>query len=195
LLPIKCLYLSSFSSCTACPSPFCPTLIMLHKMCCCGRQIFCETFFNIVQSYHMHRSSMHWLYDKLEMQCYVLYRIILNPLHWAGIPWRYNQNYDGMEEERCPRHNIFMCLKVYDCTLKLYWLDISASHWIIWCEVHLFSIDFIQRIMLSTNPSLCSVKSHLCWSLVVTITCTLIVSVESWSDFGPRMSISGARYF
>jgi len=137
------------------------------------QEIFCETCFNIVQSCHMHRSSMHWLYDKLEMQCYALYWIILNPLHWAGIPWRYNLNYDGMEEKRCPRHDIFMCLKVNDYTLKLYWLDISASHWIIWCEVHLISIDFIQRIMLSTNPSLCSVKSHLCWSLVVTITCSL----------------------
>jgi hypothetical protein len=124
---------------------------------------------------------VHSLYDKLEIRCYALYRMVLNPLHWRAISWRYNQNYDGVEEGNCLRHIfIVTCLKVNNYTLKLDRLDLSVFHWIIWWEVHCISIDFIQGIM-STNPGLCSVKSHMCWSLVI-ISCTLIVSVESWSD-------------
>jgi hypothetical protein len=142
--------------------------------------LYKNTVFNKVQSCHMYRSTVHWLYDKLELQCYAFYRMVLNPFHWTGISWRYNQNYDSMEVEKCLRYDfIVMCLKVNNYALKFDWLDLSACHWIIWWEVHLIYIDFMQRIMMYTNASLCSVKSHLCWSLVVIISCTLIVSVES----------------
>jgi hypothetical protein len=85
LLPMKHLYLSSFSSCTACPFGFTflsnanyvTQDVLLWKELHI-QEIFCETFFNmcmtsvfkkntlyvstlfnIVQSCHMHRSTVH----------------------------------------------------------------------------------------------------------------------------------------
>lgn len=51
----------------------------VHGICFKKNTLYLSTLFKIVQSCHMHRSSVQWLDDKLEMQCYALYRMILNP--------------------------------------------------------------------------------------------------------------------
>lgn len=154
--------------------------------------MYLSTLFKIVQSCHMHRSSVQWLDDKLEMQCYALYRMILNPLHWVGIPWRYNQNCDGMEEERCPRRDIFICLKVNDYTLKLYWVDVSLSLVnTVWSSsyFHLFypegNVVYKPQFMFS-QVTLVLVS---CGNNYLYCDC----KHRKLKRFGPRMSISGAR--
>lgn len=140
----------------------------------------------------MHRSSVHWLYDKLEMPCYALYRMILNPLHWVGYTlkvqpelWRHGRR----EMSQAWHFYVLESKWLYFKVILIRYLSLSLGN-MVWSASYFNWFYPEDNVVYKPQFMFCQVT-------LVLVSCgnsyLYSVSVDSWSDFGPRMSISGAR--